>query len=227
MNKGKSPLILSVAAILLIAIFVQFYSRASVQRLIRHNTLLQSLPMRAAGYAIRDIPISSSDEMKKAVGEMLNYSDAVFREYRGAEKSISVYAAYWEPKKFNPRLIADHTPDICWVSNGWMMEKADYNYSVPLRGSSLLPAQYRELSANGITTYVLYWHVVDGKLSGYASGPSSRSNSFIANFMTDIKAGSGEQFFIRISSQNPWADWSSDALFNEILTTFSPVISAR
>jgi hypothetical protein len=189
-----------------------------------HENLLDSLPSYFEGWEVRDIPIAESEEMKKAVNELLNFEKAIFREYKKGGRVLQVYAAYWSPRKFHPRLIADHTPDVCWVSNGWRMSKPNYAYQVPSNNLTLQHAQYRLFEANGAFLNVIYWHVVDGRLSGYAEGVNTRSNKFTDDVISSIKNGSGEQFFIRLSSPQSWDEWRGDPLYEEIIRVFSPVL---
>jgi len=210
--------------VLAVATAFQLVSRANAGEGARHSDLVGRLPVKPAGWKVTDRPIAQTPEMQKAVDEMLNYSAALFREYERPGKSLSVYVAYWEPRKFHPRLIAIHTPDVCWVGNGSKMLQADYDYAVKIDGVQALPAQYRLFASGGTNIHVLYWHVVSGRLSGYASGPSSASNSFLDNFIKDMREGAGEQFFIRISSPQPWSEWADDSLLKDVLKVFSPVL---
>lgn len=189
-----------------------------------NDKLLEAIPRVVPGWEVRDIPIAESEEMKKAVNELLNYETAVFREYKRESRVLQLYAAYWPPKKFHPRLIAIHTPDVCWVGNGWLMSRPDYGYKVPTVGPSLHHAQYRLFEAHGAHLNVIYWHVIDGHLSGYAEGVYSRSNNFFEDLISSLKNGAGEQFFIRLSSPQPWSEWSGDELYESILKVLSPVL---
>lgn len=193
----------------------------------RHADLLSKLPIAPTGWEVRDMPIATSDEMKRAVSEMLNYDEAVYREYRKGGRALTVYAAYWRPYRFHPRLISIHTPDVCWVGNGWTMKSANYNYPVKIAGADAWHAQERVFEISGTNMNVLYWHILDGKLSGYAEGVNSESRSFLKSVLYDLRHGSGEQFFIRFSSEQSWDVWMTDPLFLELLDVFSPVLSAK
>jgi len=188
--------------------------------------LLDGLPKEVSGWEMKDMPIASTPEMQKAVDEMLNYDEAVFREYRKNGKTLTVYAVYWRPFRFHPRLISIHTPDVCWAGNGWTMKSANYHYGVSLSGGRAWHAQQRVFEAGGLPMKVIYWHVLDGKLSGYAEGPASTSRSFFDSLKNDLKHGAGEQFFIRISTPQPWSSWVDDPLYLQVLDTFSPVLKA-
>ena len=197
---------------------------------VQYDRLLARLPSSSAGWVVKDMPIAASEEMKKAVDEMLNYDQAVFREYHQGDKVLSLYAAYWRPHKFNPRLIAIHVPDVCWGGNGWQMSNPDYAYPVMLSGNrKAWPAQYRLFTKEDTSQHVLYWHVVEGRLSGFAEGPDSLTyQSILARFWQGIKGeGMGEQFFIRLSSPQSWDEWKDEPLFKQILETFTPVLEAQ
>lgn len=219
--------VLFAAVVLAVACVVMARSFLSESAAAKHGHLIDALPQASGAWTQTEMDIASTEEMKQAVDELLNYDQAVFREYRNGARSFSLYVAHWEPRKFHPRLISIHTPDVCWVGNGWKMEAAEYAYPVALNGGEAWPAQYREFTVNGKRTYVLYWHLMNGKLSGYASGPASANLSFLNRLWEDVREGTGEQFFIRVSSEQPWDVWKDDPFFKQLLSTFSPVLASR
>ncbi len=214
-------------AVLVLGVGIILWGLRAQNQEAKYAHLLDKLPAKITGWSVKDMPIASTPEMQKAVDEMLNYDEAVFREYSENGKSLTVYAAYWRPFRFHPRLISIHTPDVCWLGNGWTMKSANYNYGVPLSTGPAWHAQERVFEANGSPMNVIYWHILDGKLSGYAEGPASTSRSFFDSLRNDLKHGAGEQFFIRISSPQPWSSWVDDPLYKEILETFAPVLRAK
>ena len=215
--------------VLLIAVSVGVYTVVRTDANATHAGLIGTLPAAKSPWTQHDMAIANTELMKKSVGELLNYDKAFFREYQNGEKALTVYAAYWRPHKFNPRLISIHIPDVCWVGNGWQMSNPDYAYPVMLPGNrKAWPAQYRFFTMEETSQHVLYWHIVDGRLSGYAEGPGSRSQSVFASLWEGIKGeGAGEQFFIRLSSPQPWSEWKDEPLFQQILETFSPVLASH
>jgi|GEM_PF-6028343 len=70
-------------------------------------------------------PAAETAEMRKAVGEILNFDDAVYAIYTSADLRVSSYAAYWSPGRMSHRLIAGLTPDVCWVGGEWVKRNAD------------------------------------------------------------------------------------------------------
>jgi hypothetical protein len=191
-----------------------------------HGALLSGLPSIFSGWQILNLPVATSPEMEKTVVNTLNYDDAIYREYHRGQRSFTLYAAYWKSYKIHPRLVAIHTPDVCWVANGWSMVAVRKPYLIRVNGRLLWRAQYREFSRNGATQYVLYWHLVSGHPSDYASGPDSAPVSFWRSWVADIADGAGEQFFIRLASSEPWDSLAEEPVVQEILDTFGPVLSA-
>lgn len=214
-------------AVLVIAVGFNVFMRIGAERKILHADLLDKLPVVYPGWKVAELKIAETERMQKAVDEQLNFDQALYREYSSGGKTLSVYAAYWRPYKFNPRLISIHTPDVCWVVNGWKMKDPDYAYSIAMGAGPAWPAQRRVFEAGGLDVNVVYWHIQDGRLSGFAEGPNSASQSFFRNLWKDLVNGTGEQFFIRISSPQPWSEWAGDPLFMDILNTFSPVLLAK
>ena len=209
---------------------ITIYGVVRQQSHVRYDGLLARLPTASTGWVVKDLPLATSEGVQKAMGEMLNYDQAIFREYRQGNRVLNLYAAYWRPYRFNPRLIAIHVPDVCWKGGGWEMSQPDYAYPVMLAGNQKAwPAQYRLFTREGISQHVLYWHVVEGRLSGFAQGPDSMTyQSTVARFWQGIKGeGAGEQFFIRLSSEQPWSEWQDEPIFKDILGTFAPVLTAR
>ena len=195
-----------------------------------NQPLASIVPDQIPGWTVKDQPIADTEEMKKAVGELLNYDDAVYRTYTQGQTTISVYVAYWKAGKMSPRLIAGHTPDVCWVGNGWKCTARDFAYPVSYEQtapSSKLPAQSSSIQLklaqagtyeiSGNVQHVLFWHLHHGELVSYNTG---KQPPWYAP-LTDLWRGGfnqrGEQFFIRIASNVPIPEaLKTDALRNAL-----------
>ena len=224
----RSRLVLFVSFIVLgLAVLVICWPRNRSIDLGMGDQIVHGLPGAIPGWTVRDSPIADTPEMKRAVDEMLNYDKAVFRTYSNGRVSFSVYVAYWSPGRFHPRLISIHTPDVCWLGNGMKIAEADYNRVLSVKGDVFWHAQYREFILNNQKTYVVYWHILNGALSGYAEEPNSQNRSFLKNMWRDMVDGVGEQYFIRISSDNSMDKLMSEPIFLDILSHFSPVLTSN
>lgn len=214
-------------AVLVLAVVVVLVKSMRQHRETLYGGLVQQLPVAEDGWTSRDLPIADTPEMKKAVSELLNYDAAVLREFSKDGHKMLVYVAYWKPGRFHPRLITQHVPDNCWVGNGMSLIAA--KYGVPLRMHDWVtwPGQYRQFNDNGIKINVIYWHLMGNHLSGYAEGPESINKTFLQGFLTDMRNGVGEQFFIRISSEDGIKTWESNRLVEKVLSVLKPVLAQR
>jgi hypothetical protein len=130
------------------------------------------------GWTVEYKPIADTPEMKKAVAELLNYDDAVYAVYSNGTRHLSVYIAYWTPGKMAQRLVAGHTPDVCWVGAGWRIVEAKSGVSL---------AMSRELGARSEDEAVSQESGARSKIQG--SRPEAKSLAFNARDIEPVIAG--------------------------------------
>ena len=165
--------------------------------------LADLLPREVSGWTVRDQPIAESEEMKKAIGEILNYDDAVFRIYTQGTTSVSIYIAYWKPGKMSHRLISAHSPDNCWINAGWERSYRAFSVAPPKPFHNLRKMEIGTYFTKTDTQNVIFWHVSNNKTIKYygdrlAPWWSAATDIFKTGFNQR-----GEQYFIRISSNAP------------------------
>jgi hypothetical protein len=174
------------------------------------------LPPAPAAWTMKEKPIADSEELKQAVGELLNFDDGVFVDYtNGSGDRLSVYIAYWTPGKMSHRLVAAHTPDVCWEAGGW---KRTYQGTTPelsmrsapslafeLAPSTLkIPAgEDRVFTAQSSPEYVWFWHVVGDHIKSYGTGYAPKWYAPLTDLLNNGLNQREEQFFIRLSSNRP------------------------
>lgn len=215
----QSRLLLAGCAALLLGA-VAWQLRPALQREVHPlpRPLGALLPAGVPGWTVQDDPVADTAEMKRAVAEVLNYNEAIVRTYRRGAQSISVYVAYWQPGRMHPRLIAQHTPDECWVDAGWEMLGADGETSLALaENRHTWPGQTRVFRKDGSTLHVTYWHLHGGRPSGYAQGNGSKRIEFYSTFLEDLTAPPHEQYFIRLSSTEPIERLADEPLLQQLL----------
>lgn len=202
--KKSSALLAAAACLLVSAVGVVAYGLAHIPRPSFHGQLHDLLPPAPVGWTRKEKPIADTPEMKQAVGELLNFSDGVFVDYLGpAGERLSVYMAYWVPGKMSHRLVAGHTPDVCWVNGGW--KKAETGRTPAFRiGDTSVPAgESRVFTAHGAQEYVWYWHLVGDESKSYSAGQEPPWWAALADMRDKGLAQRDEQFFIRLSSDSP------------------------
>jgi hypothetical protein len=176
--------------------------------------LTNALPSGAElpGWVLIKEEIAATPEMKRAVDELLNFDDAAFFTYTRGEDRVSVYVAYWKPGMMSQRLISVHTPDVCWVGNGWEVRRRESRVSLAARGEKTPPpAEWREMRLADKTERVLFWHLVGGEARDLSS-PIAPWYSFLTEMISGGLQQREEQFFIRISSNRPDAGWETEVV---------------
>ncbi len=187
-------------------------------------SLGQRLPAALEGWLVVEQPIADTPEMKKAVGALLNYDDAVFRIYRRGALQFAVYVAYWGPGRMPRREVASHTPDVCWALNGWVPTLSDLGKVIQVEQQKLRPAQFRVFSMNAQPPqYVLFWHLADGELVTYQNG---RGVGWLATATDLFRFGiwlKPEQVFVRISSDTPFEQLEQLNGFRQVVLSLLPL----
>jgi hypothetical protein len=215
----RRPLPLIFAAVLWLgAVSFCVYGAYTVPDPTFRGTLLERLPPAPPGWTRVERPIAETPEIQQAVDEQLNFDDGIFVDYTRGNQRLSVYAAYWTPGRMSRRLVASHTPDVCWVANGWKITASTTLTGLRDReGRVLPPAEARTFLAQGRPEHVWYWHVVGPTVYSYAtnSGPP-RYAIFVDLWEKGLKQRE-EQFFIRLSSPRPLDEMGADSPLPAVL----------
>jgi hypothetical protein len=176
--------------------------------------LLKLLPAAAGGWLGREEPLGPSEFVSGAAARILNFDDYAYRIYRKGGRSFGVYVAYWAPGRMPTHKVASHTPDRCWVENGWKCD--EYRFAVPVTvgAEPLKPAEWRRFSppGGGGTQYVLYWHLVGDQLYDYGERLNTRPHpiKWVRDSISYALKGSQGQYFIRLTSDRPMDDLLTD-----------------
>jgi exosortase/archaeosortase family protein len=124
---------------------------------------------------------------------------------------ITIYLAYWRPGQASVSLVASHTPDACWPGSGWEAVPAPVAREYPVvAGRALASAEYRFFKSGDYPQYVWFWHLYDGRPITYRD-PYSPSELLRIALRYGFRHN-GDQLFVRISSNRPWADLAGEPL---------------
>lgn len=214
MNKWFRLLIWGACGLLLLAIAVQFRPVLQKEVYPRTAKLTELLPGEFPGWSTKDERVADTEEMQRAVAELLNYDEAIVRTYRRGNDSLSVYVAYWPPGRVHPRMVSQHTPDWCWTGAGWEMSEVRTSPVMSGDGRQTPPGKLRKFSIKGQVLNVVYWHLVGGD-----PNPDIDPNglTFFRYMWSDLASGQREQYFIRLSSTVPFEQMQNEPLFTEVL----------
>ncbi|MDD3179529.1 MAG: exosortase-associated EpsI family protein [Opitutaceae bacterium] len=179
------------------------------------------LPAELPGWRARDELLGPNEFLQDAVAKNLNYDDYVYRVFESGGRHFGVYVAYWSPGRMPVNKVASHTPDRCWTENGWQCVQARSQSNLSLAsGLALRAGQVREfLSPQGDREYVIYWHLVGNRLYDYGERLNARPSAvkWWRDTVRYALSGSEAQYFIRLTSNRPFAELAGDPGWEELV----------
>ena len=231
-TKKKNPVLLPLllAAGLVLAVGLQWLGGRADPNYVPPPPLASLLPKAITGWEAVDQPLAASEEERAMVSELLNYNDAVFRVYRRGTQQFTVYAAHWDPGRMSPRLVASHTPDVCWAGNGWVrlpeMEKkpdagGDTEGAQLVRleaRAGLQPAQFRVFQNSDSVQHLIFWHIHGREGLSYDTEYAPPWWAMFSDLAKNGLAQRKEQWFIRISATVPYPVLWDDPGFQQVIT---------
>ncbi|NRA27652.1 MAG: exosortase-associated EpsI family protein [Opitutales bacterium] len=162
------------------------------------------IPRDLPGWTVKDLPLAETEELRGRVEEMLDFDDYVSRIYTRGSTQLILYIAYWKPGSAPIKQAHEHTPDICWVLNGWEPKVREHGIDLDLVfATDAHPAEFRIFEKNNTEQSVVFWHVVGNDIytnernDARAVTPSLNFLKTIQQFGLNQKR---EQFFVRVSS---------------------------
>lgn len=183
--------------------------------------LKNRLPTNVEGWQSLEEPLGATEAVRGAVESMLNFDDYYYRIFTRGDTHIGVYVAYWKRDRMPVSRVATHTPDRCWTENGWTCEAMKFNevWQSPKTGV-FQPAQWRIFVSPGNSREnVVFWHLVNGKAFDFGERFTlfTHPGKWLRDTLTYAVLGSGEQYFIRLTSNRPFEEFAGDTGWNEML----------
>ena len=178
------------------------------------------LPAESAGWAVR-----TNEDLYRFSG-VLQTSFLAERTYLrmtdAGPLQINAYVAHWSAGAAPVSLVASHTPDACWPGAGWSAEPNEQRQADLTAGARVLPrAEQRIFRLGGQPQYVWFWHVYDARVINYEDPYSIPALLAIA-----VRYGfrrEGSQYFVRLSSNRPWAEVRDEPLVHELAANLSRI----
>jgi hypothetical protein len=221
MNKKPAILAIVVGVLLLLAVGLQVWpvhgGKASPGK---GKHLASVLPEVLVGVKSRALELGNTENVRTAVERTLQYDDVFYREYRVGEATVTVYAAYWGPARMPTQLVASHTPDRCWVENGWACEQSRHDVTSGITGDSFLPAEWRLFKAPvGPKLHVIFWHLVGDQVYDYGERLNRAPSvwRWWRDAASQIIKAPPEQYFIRVTSDIPFEKLQADPAWQDLL----------
>lgn len=181
------------------------------------SPLAEIIPQEIEGWTIEDFDLATSAESSDRIASFLNLDDSLYRIFQKGSTRVGVYVAYWTPGKVSYRWAGAHTPDTCWVVNGWTRTERKYAIPFSVKDQQFKKAEFGIYEKDNTVENVYFWHLVGGQPFGYAQ----KEVPNIFGSLIDIqKYGLNlrqEQFFIRLSSNQSLETLSKIDGFDQII----------
>ncbi len=180
-----------------------------------------------------DMPLGETEAIAKAAKGILSLTEFMNRTYRDNDgNEFTLFISYWAEGKEALARATVHTPDRCWVTNGWknINEKKQNADILSVNGKNLIPAYYREMTydATGIPVKrnIWFWFIANGERYDYGDGDNIMPSipKYIENTLTDAFSNSPESYFIRIDSVNDLRTLLDNADFIRLLDSLGNLI---
>lgn len=182
--------------------------------------LSRVLPRELSGWRGREASLGPNEAASGAVEKVLRFDDVYFREFNSARGSINLYVAYWDPGAMPVQLVASHTPDRCWLENGWQIEAAKHGFTMKERESALMEGEWRTfVHSNQQRLNVLFWHLVGTRTYDFGDGLTRVPSiwRWWRDAAKQLFLEPEEQYFIRLSSNRPFEQLVGDPGWEELL----------
>lgn len=214
--RAAAPFWAAVAAAGALGVLFLAHTRRTDANPVAAPDLAAILPARAEGWQV-----STPDDLYR-FSDILHTNTLLERTYLkpgddGQLMQLTVYVAYWPPGQTSVSQVASHTPDACWPGAGWTSATtgAERRQLLAVGNGRLAPAEYRLFrTEKGYTQHVWFWHLFDGRVIDYRDPYSLPALLQIALQYGFKRHGS--QYFVRISSNRPWADLAGEPLVREL-----------
>lgn len=195
------------ATILALATALQVFSLLGEQKPPNHPNLRRAIPADLPGWSVSDLPLADTEELKGAVVGILKFDEYVSVIYQRGRVTMTLYVAYWSPGKVPPRAVGVHTPDTCWVQNGWTRKERRSESRVPF----CMPAEFGVYSLRESTLYVHFWHIVGGRPYAYEQEGLHSLTSPLQDLATFGLRQRREQMFLRLAANVSFDELENDA----------------
>lgn len=135
---------------------------------------------------------------------------------------FTVYVAYWQPGQTAVSQVASHTPDACWPGAGWEVAPLGHTREqLKIADHTLPEVESRFFRNKDYPQYVWFWHLFAGRPIAYQD-PYAWDQLLKIAWQYGFKRD-GEQLFVRVSSNQPWAQLQDEPLVREVFAKLQPL----
>lgn len=145
-----------------------------------------------------------------------------FRRAPEGPIQITLYIAHWAPGEASVSSVAAHTPDACWPGGGWVVGPVtNPQVKLEVSGRVLPVAEHRFFIQGPLPQHVWFWHIYNDRPINYRD-PYSVPALFEIAWRYGFQRN-GNQYFVRLSSNQPWEKISREPLVQEIFRRLATI----
>lgn len=221
-SQAAAGRLLAAALVLASALGVFFYAntQSAPRRSAQVPNLAAILPLTAEGWRVATATdlYQFSDTLQTDHLAQRTYT----RQTAQGPEQIILYLAYWRPGQASVSLVASHTPDACWPGSGWESIPVSSPRIRLAAGPRLLPeAESRSFQSGDFPQNVWFWHLFDGRPITQQN-PNSPAELLRLAWRYGFRHD-GDQLFIRVSSNRPWAEIAREPLLETFFARLQPL----
>jgi len=209
----------SLLAVGLAVFFSSFHRAPSGVATTPHSQIAKLIPENFEGwraYTPQDLYRFTAQLQTQQLAER-----TFFRETPDGPLQITLYVAHWEAGQASVSMVASHTPDACWPGNGWDAGPVTApQIALELDGRRYPVAEHRFFTHGTTPQHVWFWHIYNDRVINYRDPYSVRALLEIAWHFGFRREGS--QYFVRLSSNQPWEKIAREPLVRELFTRLAP-----
>jgi exosortase len=178
------------------------------------------LPAPPTGWAAKRDDLRQFSETLET--EHLAQRDYV-RTAAGGQVQITIYLAWWPAGAVPVSLVESHTPEACWPGGGWVQQPtASRTAALTVAGRALPAPTYLFFKdRDGYPQHTWFWHLNAGRPIRQIN-PLSPGDLLGLVWREGFHA-SGEQLFVRVSSNQPWEKIAAEPLLAELFARLQPL----
>lgn len=171
------------------------------------------IPTTIAGWETREEPLGDTEYQERVVLDALQLEHYVHRAYYKEGRYVAVFVAWWPPGRIPTRLVAFHSPDICWTSQGLHCTTFVNRRPIKVQGRTWHPAEWRTfVEADGAKSEVLFWLLVGGTPYDFGTGLGHLPGpwAWFGDLCTRLTGKKQEHLLVRIATNGTWEECLND-----------------
>lgn len=214
----KRVIFLGVGALLISGLGLQLFSLGPVHTNLLKTSLESVLEPAFASARTSSLSVGATEFETDAAERILNYDQVLYKNIETPASRFQLFITYWRAGKIEERLVTGHTPDTCWISNGWTCRLRKRLFEVELPGVFHMKRwEYGVYESQGVVRAALFVHLADGDYSKYKVVGKKSISEWLPQALSQGFRTRTEQVFIRITWDSRSAPPYADEVFQDIV----------